>query len=66
MGWVVYTRARARTPHALYIYIEQQQQQQPLYTYTYTLHLLGFGRVSLMRTRDTPRHAKSQALDVIN
>nr|DAE54688.1 MAG TPA: hypothetical protein [Caudoviricetes sp.] len=58
MAVMVYTRARA--PHALYIYRHQQQQQQPLYTYTYTLHLLGFERSILVRTRDTLRARRTR------
>lgn len=60
MPVVVYTRARARVRAPL-IYIEATTTTTTtIYTYTYTLHLLGFWRVILVRTRDTPRHAKSQ------
>ena len=59
MRWVVYTRARA--PHALYIYrTPTTTTTTPIYIHLHTT-LIG---ASLVRTRDTPRHARSQGLAV--
>lgn len=65
MAGMVYTRARARAPHALYIYIDPNNNNNNPYILTPTHYTYWALRgVSLMRMRDTPRHAKSQGLAV--
>lgn len=58
MARVVYTRARARLTR--FIQIKATTTTYTLIYLHYTLHLLGFGGVILVHTRDTPRHAKIQ------
>lgn len=63
MLWVVYTRARARARLTRFIYIDPNNNNNNPYILTPTHYTYwGFERVSLVRTRDTPQHAKSQKI----